>query len=356
MPAITASCVPSYWSGSCSSSPICVRPLNIVIGPPMRPRMPSRNPPTSGMRIGCRSACSARQTIGKATSAARLIATAPHATSEPVSRSMACGLPYAGRSNCERRGAEEVHRDRAGPRGGHREEQPIPQRSAALRDGDDAGEEQCRRDRRAEQRPDGRRTRDEDRDLRGNLRKQPCEQRHGDADVDRDDRVLGAEAHTAGEAQDGHQREARKHSQSQRRPDELGRRRIGPAVAGHEPQPDAHGESREGEDQHDPPAVRVDAERVGQRVPEHAAQQVGHLLQGPQEERRERAHDDRGDREQQELSRGRTTIGRRSRKAHRALLPVGCGTRAAHGAPHHARLPRVERSAQPQWTSRRATR
>ena len=60
-----------------------------------------------------------------------------------------------------------MHRDRAGARGGHREEQPVPQRSAALRDGDDAGEQQCGRDRRAEQRADGGRARDEDRDLRG---------------------------------------------------------------------------------------------------------------------------------------------------------------------------------------------
>ncbi len=159
---------------------------------------------------------------------------------------------------------------------------------------------------------------------------------HDDAHVDRDDRVLGAEAHPAGEAEHRHHGEAGEHPEPQGRRDQLGRRRVGPAVAGEVPQPDADRETREGEDQHDPPAVRVHAERVGQGVPEHAAQQVGQLLEGPQEQRSECAEHDRRDREQQQLSRGRATVGRRSSQAHRGLLPVGCCASTTDERPRHA--------------------
>ena len=255
-----------------------------------------------------------------------------------MSRSIACGLPYGGRSNASGGAPEQVHRDRAGAGGGDGEEQPVPERPAALRRGDDAGEEQRRRHGRAEQGPDRRGAGDQHGDLRGNLREQPREQGHDDAHVDRDDRVLGAEAHAAGEAEHRHHGEAREHAQPQRRRDQLGRRRVGPAVAGEVPQPDADRETREGEDQHDPPAVRVDAERVGQGVPEHAAQQVGQLLEGPQEQRREGAEHDRRDREQQQLSWRCATVGRRSSQAHRGLLPVGCCATTANHRPttrHH---------------------
>ena len=119
----------------------------------------------------------------------------------------------------------------------------------------------------------------------------------------------------------------------------------GPPWPGKYRSADADRETREGEDQHDPPAVRVDAERVGQGVPEHAAQQVGQLLEGPQEQRRECAEHDRRDREHQELSRRRATVGRRSSQAHRGLLPVGCSASTTDDRPRHAPPPRVERSA-----------
>ena len=53
---------------------------------------------------------------------------APHATITPVSRSIACGPPYGGRSNAERRRAQQVHRDRPGARRDQRQEQPVPER------------------------------------------------------------------------------------------------------------------------------------------------------------------------------------------------------------------------------------
>ena len=64
--------------------------------------------------------------------------------------------------------------------------------------------------------------------------------------------------------------------------------------------------------------------------------------------------DDRGDREQQELSRGTATVSRRSRKAHRGPSRSLDAARvdAAMEPPLPHATSRVERSAADQWTSR----
>ena len=117
-------------------------------------------------------------------------------------------------------------------------------------------------------------------------------------DVDRDDRVLGAEAHAAGEAEDGHEGEARAALAA----------RSGGAMSSvvAESGPPWPGRTAGRCRPRDPVRVRIStihqpfgstpsaSGRVSHSTP---LEQVGQLLEGPQEQRREGADDDRRDRE-----------------------------------------------------------
>ena len=63
----------------------------------------------------------------------------------------------------------------------------------------------------------------------------------------------------------------------------------GPPWPGDDDEHEAHGEAGEGEHQHDPPARRVDAERVGERVVEQPTSSPRKAVQRPEQQCREHA-------------------------------------------------------------------
>ena len=200
------------------------------------------------------------------------------------------------------------------------------QRPAGSEGRQDPGEEQCRSDGGAEQRTDRRGTGEQHPDLRLDTGDEPHEDRHDDRRVDRDDGVLGAEADTAGQTEHGDDREPGQHLERQRLAHELCGHAVWPAVAGQHRERDADGETGQGEDQDDPPSRGIHAERPRQRRPQHAAEQIGHLLEPPQQQRAQHSDEDRRHRHRQQAPRRHVRVCLRSREAHLgppSVVPIG---------------------------------
>ena len=106
--------------------------------------------------------------------------------------------------------------------------------------------------------------------------------------------------------EDGRERERGHHGDPQRRADELGRRRVGPGVAGNLPDGQPDGEAGHREDREDPPAGgRIDPERVRQSRPDAVLDDAGEFVHRPQRERADHADHERRDAREEQGAHGR---------------------------------------------------
>ena len=115
-------------------------------------------------------------------------------------------------------------------------------------------------------------------------------------------------------------REAGQRAQRQRFADELGRGRVRPAVPRQNLQRDADRQPGDRQHEDDPPAVRIDVERTGKRVPDHVRESVGQSIEGPQDQRRDHPYQDRRHGEQQKPARGDVRVGLRPCEGHGRIL------------------------------------
>ena len=144
----------------------------------------------------------------------------------------------------------------------------------------------------------------------GILRREAAEHRHGERGVDRDRRVLGAEAHSAREAQDRDEEDRRDHPQLGRRAAEFGRGRVGAGVPWHEPGDRPDRRAGEGQHEEDPPRGRFGrAEVRGQRGPQEVHELFGHEVDQPQHDGRADADQQGGNRHQQQYANARQSLG-----------------------------------------------
>ena len=241
-----------------------------------------------------------------------MIAT-PTAISDPVRKSTRLRPRVRIHDEDERLAGEQRGRRGAGPGGDERSEDPVPQRSPVL--GRGLGEEQRRRDRRAEHRPDRAGERETGPGPHGDHGEEPQADQDGEAEVEPDDRVLGSQAHAAGERHHQGEGEPGQDEQRLRRLDQAGGGRVGAGVAGDEGEDQPRREPGRREHAEDPDRLGArEPHRHGEPIPQDLFDDPCEARQGDQGHAGAGAHEDRRQDDREQRPRAIAGRGRRRQR------------------------------------------